>query len=77
MTVQNAPELKKKLEAVLTEGEAAKRQQMQLEIQRYEEQIQKLQSRMKQDPANSVRSQIKRFQRKAQAGPKTDKRRRK
>jgi t-SNARE complex subunit (syntaxin) len=77
MTVQNAPELKKQLEAVLTEGEVAKRQQMQLEIQRYEEQIKKLQSRVKQDPAKSVRSQLKRFQKNAQAGPKTDKRRRK
>lgn len=77
MTVKNAPELTRQLSAVLTQEAAAKRRQMQLEIQRYQRQIERLEERLKQDPAKSVRSQLKRIQRQAQTRTKTDKRRRK
>lgn len=77
MTQQNLPALSKQLEAVLTQEEAAKRRQIQLEIRRYQQQIKRLQSRLKQDPEKSVRKQLNRFQRQAQARAKTDKRRRK
>jgi len=77
MTVRSTPELSKQLATVLTQEDAVKRRQLQLEIKRYQRQIDQLQRQLNSDPARNVRAQVKKIQRQAQARAKTDKRRRK
>lgn len=77
MTVDNQPELQKQLETLLTQGEHAKRRQIQLQIQRQQEQIKRLRRRLDQDLARNVRRQLRAINKRVKPQSKKNKRRRK
>ena len=50
VAVANQPEFQKQLTDLLTQGEAAKRRQIQMQIERYKQQIERLENRLAQAP---------------------------
>lgn len=77
MAMRNDPRLSAQLDKILTQGESAKRRQLQMEIKRHERHIERLRRRLAQDPAKSVQSQVKKIQRQARNRKKSERSRRK
>lgn len=77
MTVRNRPQFQKQLESLLIQGEKAKRRQVQLQIQRYRDQIKRLQRRLDQDPARNVDRQLRVINKRVKPKATPNKRRRK
>ena len=75
MTVANQPKLQKQLEALLTQGELAKRRLIQLQIKRQQEQIKRSQRRLDQDVARQVQRQLRAINKRVKPQSKKNKRR--
>ena len=76
VSVANQPEFQKQLTDLLTQGEAAKRRQIQMQIERYKQQIERLEKRLAQDPEQRVKRQLRTINRRAKPkAKKTDRRR--